>query len=499
MYPIDVLYRGATINPQGIALETAEGRLTYTELVARVAALAAAFQELAGPARTRIGICCGTNANHAIAYLAVLASGHVHVPLNPKNGPVELDAFIDVTEPGLLVVDADCLNTFSPNNIRKIIGRGGSGPDSLDSLADRYAGRRPTPLTYPLETVQSVKFTGGSTGRPKGVQQTYRTVNTLIQQMLLTFGFNGADCFLGTTPITHAAGTYLLPMLATGARTILLDQPDPDRILDALENRGVTCAFMPPTLIYKLVDVARASGRTTFPDLRLLMYGAAAMPPDRIRAAQGVFGPVIGTVYGQTEAPMMIAAMAPAEMVGERLASVGRPCLPLRVEVMDDANRILPRGEAGEVVVRGDLLMSGYLNNPEANAATIIDGWLHTGDIGVIDHDGFLFLKDRKRDVIITGGFNVYPSDVEAILVRHPAVHEAVVFALPDDKWGERVEAAVQLKPGASVGDAELAAFVKAALGAIKTPKRLHVIADLPRNSLGKVLRREVRAAFAEK
>jgi acyl-CoA synthetase (AMP-forming)/AMP-acid ligase II len=167
------------------------------------------------------------------------------------------------------------------------------------------------------------------------------------------------------------------------------------------------------------------------------------------------------------------------------------------VAIMDDKNRILPPGEMGEIVCRGDLVMNGYLDMPEETAKTIVDGWLHTGDAGTMDERGYVFIKDRIRDVIISGGFNVYPTDVEAALALHPAVHECIVFGVPDAKWGERVEAAIQLKPGRSFDEAEIVAFLKARVGAVKTPKKIHVAESLPRSAVGKVLRREARKLFA--
>jgi fatty-acyl-CoA synthase len=178
---------------------------------------------------------------------------------------------------------------------------------------------------------------------------------------------------------------------------------------------------------------------------------------------------------------------------GTRLASCGRPGLLARVEVMDRDGRLLPPGEEGEIVVRGDLLMLGYLDMPEATAETLRQGWLHTGDVGVFDEQGYLTIKDRLRDVIITGGFNVYPNDVEAVLVRHPAVQEAVVFGVPDEKWGEAVHAAVKPRPGAVVDPDAVIAHAKAELGSVKAPKQVHVVPDLPRNPVGKVVRREAR------
>jgi acyl-CoA synthetase (AMP-forming)/AMP-acid ligase II len=232
-----------------------------------------------------------------------------------------------------------------------------------------------------------------------------------------------------------------------------------------------------------------------FDRLRLLIYGAAIMPPEKIRQARTLFGPVIATNYGLTEAPQIITALTPEEGIDEStIASVGRPGFMTRVGIVDSAGALLPAGEQGEIVGSGDLLMSGYLDNPEQTAEAMVDGRLHTGDVGYLDERGFLFLKDRLKDVIISGGFNVYPSDVEAALVAHPAVHECVVFGRPDDKWGEAVQVAIELRDGADASAEDIIAFAKRQVGSVQAPKRVHFMDSLPRSAVGKVQRREVRA-----
>jgi fatty-acyl-CoA synthase len=240
-----------------------------------------------------------------------------------------------------------------------------------------------------------------------------------------------------------------------------------------------------------------AVGRADLSRVRHLHYGAAPMAPERIRQALDVFHGGLEVIYGQTEAPMLITGMTAAEFRDERnLRSVGRETLLMRTAIMGEDGELLPPGEVGEIVCRGDLLMTGYLDMPEATAETLVDGWLHTGDAGEMDERGYLFIRDRLRDVIISGGFNVYPSDVEATVVQHPAVHDCIVFGVADGKWGERVEVAVQVNPGAVFDADDLRAFVKARIGSVKTPKRVHVADELPKSGVGKVLRREAQRLF---
>jgi acyl-CoA synthetase (AMP-forming)/AMP-acid ligase II len=225
------------------------------------------------------------------------------------------------------------------------------------------------------------------------------------------------------------------------------------------------------------------------------------MSASRLEEALARLGPVLGQLFGQSEAPMMISTLAPAEhfrddgtVATERLSSAGRPTPLTIVAIMDDEGHQLAVGERGEIVIRGPLVMAGYYKNPQATAETSQHGWHHTGDIGYLDADGYLFIVDRAKDMIITGGFNVYSAEVEQVLLAHPAVQDCAVIGLPDEKWGERVTAVVQLRPGQAVTGDEIRAFVKDRLGSVKAPKQVEVWPDLPRSKVGKVLKVEVKA-----
>jgi acyl-CoA synthetase (AMP-forming)/AMP-acid ligase II len=237
--------------------------------------------------------------------------------------------------------------------------------------------------------------------------------------------------------------------------------------------------------------------------LQCLWYGAAPMSASRLEEAITRIGPVMGQLFGQTEAPMMISTLAPAEhfrddgsLATERLSSAGRPTPLTTVAIMDEAGNLLPRRERGEIVVRGPLVMAGYYKNPAATAEASRHGWHHTGDIGYLDDDNYLYVVDRLKDMIITGGFNVYSAEVEQALLAHPAVLDCGVIGLPDDKWGERVTAVLQLRPGHAVTPDEVRAFVKERIGSVKTPKQVEIWPDLPRSRVGKVLKSELKARF---
>ncbi len=499
MFPIGFLYRGLALNPDGIAAEDDARALSYRALVAEVEAMAAALQDRGVGAGERVGICAENNLQHLVAMLAVYAAGATWVPLNPRNAKAELDAIVALTRPALVIVDESCLDRIDLAGTPRLLARTAAASDADDTMAgaiERHAGRRPAWPKRTLADIQGVKFTGGSSGRPKGVLQSYRCINTLVASFLLTYGFTRDDCNLCAAPLTHGTSCMVLPILAVGGRHILRERIKPPEILESFVDRGVSTVFLPPTVIYAMLGHPGVEAMR-FPQLRHLIWGAAPMPAERIREARRVFRGGFEACYGQTEAPMLLAAMRADDFMDDaNLASCGRTTALTEIGIMDGDGRLLPPGETGEIVARGDLLMSGYLDMPDVTAATLVDGWLHTGDVGSLDDRGFLFLKDRLRDVVISGGFNVYPSDVEARLAQHPAVHECIVFGVPDPKWGERVEAAVQLRDGAAATPEALIAFAREALGPVKTPKMIHFARDLPKSPVGKVLRREAKARY---
>jgi acyl-CoA synthetase (AMP-forming)/AMP-acid ligase II len=485
--PIDMIRKAARRAPAAIAVEGPGFALGYGALFERVDALAAALQAADPAPQSRVGICAYNTLEHLIALLAVMAAEKTWVPLNPRDARPELDAKIAATRPGILIVDEDCLDKFTPESSARLIQGG-----ELAGLIERHAGRRPARTNPPLDAPQAIKFTGGSSGRPKGVLQPYRAWNAGAASMIHALDLTARDKYLIAAPLTHGTSCYVTPVLAQGGTLALIDaHARPADILDALAARGVTTTF-PPTAIYMLMAEADAASRA-YPALRNLIFGGASMPPEKIRAAEAVFGKVVAANYGQTEAPQIITFMRPEEFTPATYASAGRAGLMTEVAIMDADRRLAPAETDGEIVLRGDLVMSGYLDMPEQTAATIERGWLHTGDVGALDERGYLFIKDRLRDVVISGGFNVYPSDVEAALVKHPAVHECVVFGLPDEKWGEAVTAAVQLRRDARADADDIIAFAKSQVGSVKAPKRVVFYDDLPRSSVGKVLRREVK------
>ena len=492
MYPIDFFYRASTRFPEHVALQSSRESITYRTLRDRVNALACAMQSMDPTPQSRVAICGANSTDHAMAILAVLAAGKIWVPLNARSTASEIGRILDTTEPSIVMTDHVGAALVKPGASHRIDMEPGA-ENSMQSLIERFAGSCPSDNTAGEEGVQAIKFTGGTTGLPKGVMQPYRAWTAGIINQIHGWQLGPDDCFVVTAPVTHGTSTYLLPLLGAGGRLLFLDKTDPASVIQAFREQGGTMSFMPPTLIYMVVAHPGVS-RADFPKLRNLIYGGAPMPPEKVEQVRAFFGPVVGTTYGQTEAPQIVTMMRPSDFEDPmNIASVGRCTWLSDMAIMSPDGRILPTGEVGEVVVKGHLVMKGYWRLPEKTSETIVDGWLHTGDVGLVDERGYLYLKDRIRDVIITGGFNVYPTDVENALSQHPTVYECSVFGMPDEKWGEAVHAAVQLRPGANADKEALKAHVKERLGSVHTPKEIHFFEQLPRSSVGKVLKTAIR------
>lgn len=500
MFPVDNFFRTVQRAPDSIAVIDGARTLSYADLAQKVNALASAYQAIDPKPQSRVAVFAYNTLSHLIAWLATLAAGKTWVALNPRNGNEELQRILAVTEPSILHADGDCIDRLDPQGATVILGQEEGAtrkPErTMTGLIAAHAGQAPARHPFGLDDLQAIKFTGGSSGIPKGVMQTYRVWNACIASMVASFEFDALDRHLLAAPMTHGVGTLMMPIFARGGTQVFLGPPKPAAILDAIERHRITTVYLPPTVVYMMLAEPGLAARD-LTSLRHAIVGGAAIRPDVVRTAMPIFNHALETCYGQTEAPQIAICMRAHDWRDERnLASTGRATLLTQVEVMDGEGRLLPPGETGEIVLKGDLVMKGYFKMPEETARTIVDGWLHTGDVGAIDDCGFVFIKDRIRDVIITGGFNVYPSDVEAVLGSHPAVRECVVFGAPDAKWGEAVQAAVELHDGAEADEAALIAYVKRRLDSVKAPKRVHFADHLPRSPVGKVLRRKAKAMF---
>ncbi|WP_034387461.1 AMP-binding protein [Comamonas composti] len=451
--------------------------------------------------------------NHAEAFICVFGiarAGLAWVPANPRLNEEDNAYLLEYMDCELLIFHSELQDMVRGLQARLpalrhwiCLDRELPGFPSLESWLEGVDDA-PLDAYYEPEAVTIIAPTGGTTGRSKGVQLTQRNVGAFMAAHLVSLHYPHSQrpVNLAAAPLTHAAGFTALPTIARGGRVVVLESPDPVSVLDAIEQQGVTELFLPPTVIYRLLSTPGVRGRD-YSSLRYFIYAAAPMAVEKLKEAIQVFGPCMTQVFGQAEAPMMCTYLAPDEHMcdgaladDELLSSCGHPTPMVQVRILDEDHRVLGTGERGEICVRGDLVTPGYYKQPEATAATIVDGWLHTGDVGYVDSQGRVHICDRKKDMIISGGFNIYPQEIEQVLWSHPSVEDCAVIGVPDEDWGEAVKAVVELKPGASATEQELVALCKSRLGSLKSPKSLDFVATLPRSPNGKVLKRDLRDMY---
>lgn len=424
--------------------------------------------------------------------------GFAAVPVNARLHPSELAWIVDDAEASLLFVSADleaAAGACTAPSLRGTVTIGSAVCEALFT-AD------PVPLRdVPADSLAWLFYTSGTTGRPKGAMITHRNIRAMTYAYFVDVDERRPDGrILHAAPMSHGSGLYILPQAAIGAVQVVPESGGFDEAeIFALAShwRNVTM-FAAPTMVKRLVRHARE--KAVVPEgFATIVYGGAPMYLADLDAAHEVFGFRLAQIYGQGESPMTITALdrrAHADTAHprwrERLTSAGTPQIVCEVEVRDADDRPLPPGEIGEIVVRGDSVVPGYWRNPEATAQTLRGGWLHTGDVGCFDADGFLYLKDRSKDLVISGGANIYPREVEEVLLQHPAVREVSVVGLPDPEWGEIVVACVVAEPGTDAAALERHCLER--MARYKRPRRWVFLDALPKNSYGKILKRELRA-----
>ncbi|MGJ7512195.1 class I adenylate-forming enzyme family protein [Variovorax sp. GT1P44] len=352
------------------------------------------------------------------------------------------------------------------------------------------------------ETVAFLQPTGGTTGPSKGAVHTHRTLEMMGLAVSMEFEVNAESRHLVIAPLTHAAGLIVLGLAVRGCATIILPGFDAEAVLGLIEKERVTHLFLPPTAVYALMAHPRTK-TTDFSSLKCFIVGAAPIAPEKFKEAVRVFGPVMYEGFGQTETLIPILVKRPSDyLLGDgsfdedAVRAAGKPVRVVRVGIMDAEGKLLPAGERGEIVVRSSMTMQGYYKKPEDTAAASTFGWHHTSDVGVIDERGFVTIVDRMKDMIVSGGFNIFPVEIEKLIQGHPAVLDCIVVGVPDEKWGEAVKAVVQLKPEQTLDEAELIALCKDQLGSVKAPKTVEFWDTLPRSAVGKLLKKDVRAKY---
>lgn len=507
---IDYFDRGRNLNGQATAYEMDGQRWSFDEAYDTSCRIAQALFAAGVAVETKGAVLSANNPLSWMCVLGIWRSGLSWVPANPRSTAqenvdliegfdVEVLFFQKYFESMVNIIRAAC------PRLRLLVCIDGTvdGCESLQTWIAKHPSEPPA-IQVEQDSLAAIMPTGGTTGRPKGVMLTHRNLGVSIANGIINTPYQSEDEIvnLAAAPMTHTAGFLSLSATARGGKVIVISKPDPESLLDAITQHKVTEFFLPPTVIYRLLETAGLRSRD-FSSLCYFMYGAAPMSIEKLKIAMQVFGPVLIQGYGQTEAPGSIAFLRPSDhfVKGEfapdsRLSACGIPSVLSALLIKDEEGKPVPKGSTGEICIRGDIVMKGYYKQPDKTAETIIDGWLHTGDVGHLDAEGYLHITDRKRDVIISGGFNVYPSEVEQVLWTHPAVLDCAVVGVPDEQWGEAVKAVIELKLNATVDAAELIALCKQKLGSVKAPKTIDFLQNLPRSPVGKVLKKDIRSRY---
>jgi len=495
--------------PTRVALTGPEGSRTFAEAGARVAQLARALLGLGLAPGDRVLDLQPNQISYVETDLGIATAGLCRVALNYRLHPGDWVRIASDCGAQALVYDA----RFADQVVR-------SGLDGLDHLVvigdgpgTRYetflSGQSGEPplLAVDPDALVSLNYSSGTTGHPKGARRTHR--NRFASLVNMTIDVLGGppgpdDVYVHAGPITHTSGLFVLPFFAHGGGQLILPRWDPEALLDAIERRGGTHTALVPTMLVRLLRLADCTPERTR-TVRMLGYAGAPMPPEQIRQVSERISPNLVQYYGLVEAIPPVTVLDPADhaagLAGETalLTSAGRPALGVELRVVDETGAELPVGAVGEVLTRGDHVMAGYWNAAGRDdlAKTVQDGWLHTGDLGRLDGTGRLYLVDRKGDMIITGGYNVYPREVEDVIAEVPGVHEVAVVGVPDADWGQRVTALYTVHTGATVTPEHVLAYCASRLASYKKPKTVREVDGFPVNSTGKIAKNVLRERLA--
>ena len=503
-----LLLRQARLDPQRTAVfDGAQPWASYGQWAARSAALARRLRATGLQPGERVLLFMRNHPRYLEILWGAWWAGLVVVPVNAKLHPAEAEWIIADAQARWAFVTRDVAERPLAGLQQQVAAESAAadallaapdaaGPDTLEPPAERG-----------LDDLAWLFYTSGTTGRPKGVMLTQRNLVTMgLGYFADVDAIAPQDTMVYAAPMSHGCGIYAIPHLMAGARHVVPHSGgvDPAELFALGRALGPLTTFAAPTIVKRLVDHAEAAGLTPADAVgafKTIVYGGAPMYLADIERALRVMGPRFVQIYGQGETPMVATALSRSLLADaghprqrERRASVGVAQTPVRVRVADASGRECAVGEIGEVLVRGDTVMAGYWGKPEATAAAIRDGWLWTGDVGCFDADGFLTLKDRSKDLLISGGSNIYPREVEEVLLAAPGVAEAAVVGAPDAEWGEVVVAFVVVRPGAAPDAAALDAFCLERIARFKRPKRYLFVDALPKNNYGKVLKTELRA-----
>ncbi|MER7046493.1 acyl-CoA synthetase [Streptomyces jumonjinensis] len=501
--------RTAGHQPDAEAVVCGPVRLTYAELDDHSDRLATALGHLGLGRGDRVATLAANRAELVVTEAALCKAGLARVPINARLGAAEVAHLLTESDARVLLTDAAHLETarvaVPGTGVKAVLGYDGPsdlGPGCAETLAATTA--EPVEVECAEDDIAVLHFTSGSTGRLKAAVQTYGNRLALLRKSVMSadtrVGPGGRQILAG--PVTHASGMPLLGILFAGGCAIVLPRWDAEEFLATVQRERATHAFVVPTMVNTVLALPGARDYD-ISSLRQLIYGAAPMSPARIRAAWDLFGPVLSQGFGCGETTSGVLFLSTEDhrraIEGEDeelLLSCGRPIAEAEVRIVDDSGAPVADGEIGEIAVRGPDVVPGYHNAPDLTAQTFRDGWFHTGDLARRRSDGYVFIVDRKKDMIISGGFNIYAVEVESVLHQHPDVYEAAVVGIPDEQWGEAVQAVVVPRDGAVLDEAELIAFCAGRLARMKKPRAVEVVAALPHNPNGKIDRRAIRERY---
>lgn len=486
---------------------TGDRVLTYAQARDRTSQMVQAMRSVGVRQGSRVAILSKNRPEVLLNVFATLTNGSVMTPLHPMGSLSDHAYAVDDAAIDCLVFDtrdfagrAGELRQQFPDLILLGFGPSEAGIDYL-ALADTFT---PEPLVAPdvrLEGLCTLVYTGGTTGRPKGVVMSHRVWQAMTWIQMAEWEFPDEIRVALPTPLSHAALTVVAPVLMSGGTFYVMDSFSPDAFFDLVEQHRITCCMIVPVMLYAMQGHPRYH-TADMSSMETIIYGASPMSPAKLAEAIEHWGPIFFQFFGQSEAPMVITHLKKADhdlSKPERLASCGRPVPWMHVTLLDTDNQPVGPGESGEICVRGPLVMDGYHNLPAETAEALSGDWLHTGDVGRFDDEGFLYIVDRTKDMVITGGFNVFPREVEDVISRHPAVNTVMVIGVPDPKWGEAVKAVVVLQPGQEGSPElthELQDLVKREKGSQQAPKSIDYVDVLPLTAVGKLDKKAMRAKY---
>jgi acyl-CoA synthetase (AMP-forming)/AMP-acid ligase II len=505
----DFLDYRAREQPEAAFAEQGARSLTYAEAAAETNRLANAFLASGLVAGDRVAVLAKNSMEYVLFYFAASKAGVVPVPLNYRLAPPEWAYIVNDARAKMLLAGGEFLPGLGEirgtlETIERWVALDG-GDEGWEDFAGWRAGQPDSPpeRAGSEEDVAFQMYTSGTTGHPKGVMLSHRSVTANQAQALIAAPGFPDERWLVVTPIFHiAAMVPILNGVYWGATLVI--QPDfiPHEVVRALSEERIAYGVLVPAMLQACLVMVPDVAERRYPQLRLIGYGASAISEATLRRAVAVFGCDFIQAYGMTETSPILTCLSPADhkrALAERpdlLLSAGRAVPGTDLRIVDENDNPLPPGAIGEIVARGPQIMQGYWNQPEATAEALRGGWMHTGDAGVLDAEGYLYVQDRVKDMIVSGGENIYPREVEDVLFQHPAVGDVAVIGVPDERWGEAVKAVVVLRPGTSATEQELIDFCLGKLGAYKRPRSVDFAATLPRNPSGKVLKRALREPF---